>query len=29
MYRVQVQALGTEANPLFKYLGQWLVDIYN
>ncbi len=29
MYRVEAQALGTEANPLFKYLGQWLVDIYN
>jgi hypothetical protein len=29
MYRIQAQALGTEANPLFKFLGQWLVDIYN
>jgi hypothetical protein len=29
MYRIQAQALGTEANPLFQYLGQWLVDIYH
>ncbi|AFY71872.1 hypothetical protein Pse7367_3639 [Thalassoporum mexicanum PCC 7367] len=28
MYRIEVQALGTEANPLFQYLGQWLVSIY-
>ncbi|CAN1213142.1 DUF2808 domain-containing protein [Tumidithrix helvetica PCC 7403] len=28
MYRFDVQALGTEANPLFVYLGQWLVTIY-
>jgi Protein of unknown function (DUF2808) len=28
MYRIEAQALGTEANPLFQYLGQWLVTIY-
>jgi hypothetical protein len=28
MYRIEVQALGTEANPLFQYLGQWLVSIF-
>lgn len=28
MYRVEAQALGTEANPLFQYLGQWLVSLY-
>jgi hypothetical protein len=28
MYRIQAQALGTEASPLFQYLGQWLVSIY-
>jgi len=28
MYRIQAQALGTEANPLFQYLGQWLVSLY-
>jgi hypothetical protein len=28
MYRVEAQALGTESNPLFQYLGQWLVTIY-
>jgi hypothetical protein len=27
MYSVQVHALGTEANPLFQYLGRWLVTI--
>ncbi|MFN3360840.1 MAG: DUF2808 domain-containing protein [Pseudanabaenaceae cyanobacterium] len=27
MYQVVVQALGTEANPLFQTLGRWLVDI--
>lgn len=28
MYRIEARALGTEANPLFQYLGQWLVTIY-
>ncbi|MEE3716870.1 DUF2808 domain-containing protein [Tumidithrix elongata RA019] len=28
MFRFEVQALGTEANPLFQFLGQWLVTIY-
>lgn len=28
MYRIEAQALGTEANPLFQYLGHWLVSIY-
>jgi len=28
MYKIEAQALGTEANPLFQYLGQWLVTIY-
>ncbi|NJK59714.1 MAG: DUF2808 domain-containing protein [Oscillatoriales cyanobacterium SM2_1_8] len=28
MYPIEVRALGTEANPLFQYLGQWLVSIY-
>jgi hypothetical protein len=28
MYRIEMQALGTEANPLFQYMGQWLVSIY-
>ncbi len=27
VYQVVVQALGTEANPLFQTLGRWLVDI--
>ncbi|NJK35155.1 MAG: DUF2808 domain-containing protein [Oscillatoriales cyanobacterium SM2_2_1] len=27
MYSVQVHALGTEANPLFQYIGRWLVTI--
>jgi hypothetical protein len=28
LFKFEVQALGTEANPLFQYLGQWLVSIY-
>ncbi len=28
MYRIEAQALGTEANPLFQFLGQWQVSIY-
>ncbi len=27
MYRIELQAIGTEANPLFQYIGQWLVSI--
>lgn len=27
VYELVVQALGTEANPLFQTLGRWLVDI--
>ncbi|MBD2178794.1 DUF2808 domain-containing protein [Pseudanabaena sp. FACHB-1998] len=27
MYRIDLQALGTEANPLFQFIGQWLVNI--
>ncbi len=27
MYRLQARLLGTEANPLFRYVGQWLVTI--
>ncbi len=27
MYRIELQAIGTEANPLFQYIGQWLVNI--
>jgi len=28
MYQVRVNVLGTEANPLFVVLGQWMVSIY-
>jgi hypothetical protein len=28
MYRVRVSVMGTEANPLFFSVGQWLVSIY-
>jgi hypothetical protein len=28
LFKFEVQALGTEANPLFQFLGQWLVSIY-
>ncbi len=28
MYQVRVNVLGTEANPLYVVLGQWLVSIY-
>lgn len=28
MYQVRVNVLGTEANPVFIVLGQWLVSIY-
>ncbi|MBD2104655.1 DUF2808 domain-containing protein [Leptolyngbya sp. FACHB-261] len=27
IYRLQARLLGTEANPLFRYVGQWLVTI--
>lgn len=27
MYRINLQALGTEANPLFQFIGQWVVNI--
>ncbi len=26
-YRVQARVLGTEPNPIFRYIGLWILDI--